>query len=185
VIDEDRIAAIVRAIGPAADSFLLTAHVDADAISAQHARLRPTTLQLVDQVSHGELRRLRSQLPRDVRLVQVIHVLDDAAVDEALGVAPLVDALLLDSGNPRLAVKQLGGTGRTHDWATSRRIRDAVPIPVWLAGGLHAGNVRAALAAVRPHGLDVCNGVRRHGALDPHRLRAFAAAAGVAQRRVQ
>jgi phosphoribosylanthranilate isomerase len=59
-------------------------------------------------------------------------------VDEAVAVAPRVDALLLDSGNPALAVKELGGTGRRHDWALSRRIREAVPVPVFLAGGLRA-----------------------------------------------
>ena len=77
-----------------------------------------------------------------------------------------VDALLLDSGNQKLAVKELGGTGRVHDWRISRRIRDAVDVPLFLAGGLNAGNVAAAVAAVQPHGVDVCSGVRTDGKLD-------------------
>ena len=93
-------------------------------------------------------------------------------------IAPFVDALLLDSGNQKLAVKELGGTGRVHDWRISRRIRDAVDVPLFLAGGLNAGNVAAAVAAVQPHGVDVCRGVRTDGKLDPAKLRAFVAAMG-------
>lgn len=108
-------------------------------------------------------------------LVQVIHVRSGADVDDALRVAPLVDELLLDSGNPTLAVKELGGTGRTHDWTLSARIVRESPVPVWLAGGLRAENATAAIAAVRPYGLDVCSGVRRDGKLDAVRLAALSA----------
>jgi phosphoribosylanthranilate isomerase len=102
-----------------------------------------------------------------------VHVTGASALDEALAVAPMVDALLLDSGNPALAIKQLGGTGRTHDWAVSREIVQRAGVPVWLAGGLNAGNVAEAVASVRPHGLDLCNGVRSEGRLDAGKLRAF------------
>jgi phosphoribosylanthranilate isomerase len=120
-----------------------------------------------------ELRRLR---PR-ARLVQVIHVTGAGSIDEALAVAPFVDALLLDSGNPNLAVKELGGTGRVHDWGLSRRIRDAVhPLPLFLAGGLRPDNVAAAIDAVQPYGLDLCSGVRTNGRLDAAKLAAFMAA---------
>jgi len=164
VIDEARIAEIAAQVGAPTETFLLTAQTRADAIAAQHARCRTTTLQLVDHVPHDELQRLRERLPDGVRLVQVIHVLGDASVDEAVAVAPFVDALLLDSGNPTLAVKELGGTGRTHDWRVSRRIRGAVDgLPLWLAGGLNAGNVRAAIDAVQPHGIDLCSSVRSGG----------------------
>jgi phosphoribosylanthranilate isomerase len=89
-----------------------------------------------------------------------------------------VDALLLDSGNQALAVKELGGTGRRHDWAISRTIVEAASVPVWLAGGLTADNVAEAVATVRPFGLDVCSGVRVAGALDEGTLAAFVRAAG-------
>jgi phosphoribosylanthranilate isomerase len=170
------IAAAVRQHAPGADTFLLTARTRAEAIAEQHAAAGTTTLQLVDHVPHDELRRLRALCPR-VRLVQVIHVRDAGSVDEACAAAPHVDALLLDSGNPALAVKELGGTGRTHDWVLSRRIRDAVhPVPLFLAGGLHAGNVAEAIATVRPYGLDLCSKVRTEGRLDRARLEAFMAA---------
>jgi phosphoribosylanthranilate isomerase len=160
VIDDAQIAAIAAAVPPPV------------AIAEQHAACRTTTLQLVDHVPPEELRRLHRLVP-GVTLVQVIHVRDAASVDEALEAAPLVDALLLDSGNPAAAVKELGGTGRVHDWALSRRIRDSVGRPVFLAGGLTAGNVRAAVEAVAPFGLDLCSGVREDGRLHEARLSAF------------
>jgi phosphoribosylanthranilate isomerase len=97
-----------------------------------------------------------------------------------VAVADEVDELLLDSGRPGAPVKELGGTGRVHDWALSRRIREAVRIPVWLAGGLNVANVREAVAAVRPAGIDVCSGVRTGGVLDPAKLAAFVGAARAA-----
>jgi len=176
VIDEAVIAEVATAVAAEpVQTFLLTAHQRADAIATQHRRCRTTTLQLVDEVAPHELRQLREAVP-GVALVQVIHVVGPASIDEALAVAPWVDALLLDSGNPAATVKQLGGTGRTHDWATSRRIVEAVERPVWLAGGLRADNVRQAIGEVGPHGLDLCSGVRVNGRLDAQRLSAFFAA---------
>lgn len=173
VIDDARIAEIAAAVAWPTDTFLLTSKQDADGIAAQHAAARTTTLQLVDHVPRAELQRLRSVCP-GVKLVQVIHVIGEASVGEAAATAPFVDALLLDSGNPALALKELGGTGRTHDWRLSRRIRDAVwPLPLYLAGGLHAGNVADAIAQVRPYGLDLCSRVRTDGRLDAGKLRAF------------
>ncbi len=172
VISEELIAEIARSVPPPIATFLLTALQDADAIEAQHARCRTSVLQLVDRLEPGELRRLRARLP-GVKLVQVIHVRDEAALDEAREAAPLVDALLLDSGNPALAVKELGGTGRTHDWKVSARIRAEVGRPVFLAGGITTANVAEAISIVRPFGLDLCTGVRDHGALNAAKLRAF------------
>jgi phosphoribosylanthranilate isomerase len=118
------------------------------------------------------LRQLRQALP-GVRLVQVIHVTGPGSLDEALEVAPEVDALLLDSGNPTLAVKQLGGTGRVHDWEVSRRIRERSPVPVFLAGGLRPDNVLEAIRQVGPFGVDICSGLRSHGALDEQKVAHF------------
>lgn len=176
VIDEATIAAIAASVPRHIETFLLTAHTDAARIVEQHRRCRTTTLQLVDSLAPRELRELRRALPR-VTLVQVVHVTGPSALDEALAVAPMVDALLLDSGNPALAVKQLGGTGRTHDWAVSADVVARAGLPVWLAGGLHAGNVAAAIAAVQPQGLDLCHGVRSEGRLDAGKLRDFFEAA--------
>ena len=166
------IAEIAAAVPRPTETFLLTALTDAEAIAEQHHRCGTTALQLVDHLTEPELRRLRKLRP-GVRLVQVIHVTGPESVDEARAAAPLVDALLLDSGNPRLAVKELGGTGRVHDWTHSRRICETAGVPVLLAGGLQPGNARAALERVRPTGLDVCSGLRLNGRLDAGRLGEF------------
>jgi phosphoribosylanthranilate isomerase len=171
-IEESEIARIAAVVTRPIETFLLTALVDAEAIAAQLRRCSTTAVQLVDAVADPELRRLRRLLP-GTRLVQVIHVTGPESLDEARAAAPLVDTLLLDSGNPRLAVKELGGTGRVHDWSTSRRIRESVSVPVLLAGGLNPENAREALERVQPAGLDVCSGLRLNGRLDAGRLRDF------------
>ncbi len=171
-IPEELIAEIAASVPAPTETFLLTALRDAEAIAEQHRRCGTTALQLVDAVPEAELRRLRRLLP-GVRLVQVIHVRGPESVDEAGTAAALVDTLLLDSGNPRLAVKELGGTGRVHDWTHSRRICETAAVPVLLAGGLHPGNVRTAMEHVRPAGLDVCSGLRINARLDAGKLQDF------------
>ncbi len=173
VIDDRLIGEITRAAPPAVATFLLTSEVEAAPLIAQARRLAPSALQLVDAVAGPAVyQALRSALPA-LKLVQVIHVRSEASVAEALEAAAHVDALLLDSGNPEAAVKELGGTGRTHDWRLSRRIVDTARVPVFLAGGLNPENVGDAVAAVRPFGVDVCSGLRTGGALDAARLRQF------------
>ena len=114
VIPEACIAQIAATVPPPVATFLLTSRTDPMEIAAQHQRCRTTTVQLCDRLPHGGHAALRELLP-GVSLVQVIHVTDQTSVDEAVSVAHEVDALLLDSGNQNLAVKELGGTGRTHD----------------------------------------------------------------------
>lgn len=171
-ISEELITEIAATVPPGIATFLLTSKQDAESIIAQQRRTNANTLQLVDAVSVDVYGKLRQELP-GVKLVQVIHVLGDASIDEAVSIEPFVDMLLLDSGNPNLAVKELGGTGRMHDWSVSRRLVEAVKKPVFLAGGLNAGNVREAIDTVQPYGLDLCSGVRTNGVLDEVKLRAF------------
>ena len=175
VLDEASIASVAREVGDAADTFLLTSRVTASALAEQHTRCKTTTLQLVDRVAPGERDELRAMLP-GVRLVQVVHVIGPESVDEALSAAEFSDALLLDSGNPNLDTKVLGGTGRAHDWSVSTRIVRESPVPVLLAGGLTPENVREAIETVRPHGVDLCTGVRTEGRLDAAKLERFMSA---------
>jgi len=174
-IEEELIAEIVAAVGDSVETFLLTCETTADAIIAQRRRTGASTLQLVDAVEPGAHEAIRSALD-GVRIVQVIHVTGEASIDEAVDAAKTADALLLDSGNPTLAVKELGGTGRRHDWSLSRRIVEASSVPVYLAGGLNAANVREAIETVKPYGVDICSGVRTKGRLDRVKLDAFMAA---------
>jgi phosphoribosylanthranilate isomerase len=174
-IPEPLIAEIAAAAPPGVATFLLTAHQSVAAIVEQQRRLRATAVQIVDDLTDGEFTELREALP-GTKLVQVIHVSGEESIAAAKRAAPHVDAVLLDSGNQQLAVKELGGTGRRHDWAMSRRIREAVDVPLFLAGGLRAENVREAIEIVGPWGLDICSGVRTDGRLNPEKLAAFMAA---------
>jgi len=172
VISEGLIAEIAAAVPPAVTTFLLTCKQDACSIIAQQRRCRANALQLCDRVGEGVYARLRDALP-GVSLIQVVHVTGRESVAEAVAASRHVDAVLLDSGNPSLPVKELGGTGRAHDWALSAEIREAVPVPVFLAGGLRPENVGEAVERVRPFGIDVCSGVRTGGRLDEEKLAAL------------
>jgi phosphoribosylanthranilate isomerase len=176
VIPEELIVEIARVVRPPIASFLLTSLTDTDAIIEQQRRCRTNTIQICDRITRGTHADLRAALP-GIALVQVIHVSGSESIDEAVRLAPFVDALLLDSGNQSLVVKELGGTGRPHDWTLSRRIREAVEVPVFLAGGLNTDNVREAIETVGPYGLDICSGVRTDGRLDESKLKTFLAAA--------
>ncbi len=172
VISEEDITEIAGNIPPTIATFLLTSKMTAAEIIQQQKRCRTNTLQLCDYVSPEVYPVLREELP-GVSLVQVIHVTGEESVEKACEVAPFVDAILLDSGNPFLKVKELGGTGRQHDWCLSKKIRERVPVPIFLAGGLNPHNVREAISQVQPFGLDLCSGVRSHGDLDEIKLGVF------------
>ena len=172
VIPEERIAEIAALAPPGVATFLLTCRTNPAEIAAQRARTGVGVIQLCDEPAPGARVALRQALP-GVKIVQVIHVQGAESLEAARSAAPEVDALLLDSGRPDLAIKELGGTGRVHDWETSRAIRETVDVPVYLAGGLHPGNVARAIEAVRPFGVDLCSGIRVDGRLDEGLLRDF------------
>ena len=172
VISEDLIGKIAAAVPSTIDTFLLTSNLDADSLIEQHRKCKTTTLQIVDRVETNVLIKLKQELPA-IRLVQVLHVNGEESISEAINVTSFVDMILLDSGNQKLKVKELGGTGRTHDWTISRKIRDAVSIPVYLAGGINAKNVLDAVKEVEPFGIDLCSGVRENGKLSEQRLKEF------------
>lgn len=171
-IPDDAIHRIAQTIPPPVATFLLTSEQTSQGIIDHHHRTKTNTIQIVDELIGREYAVIRDALPQ-VKLVQVIHVIDDSSVDEACELAEHVDAILLDSGNPRLAVKELGGTGRRHDWRLSRKIVETCGKPVFLAGGLNADNVREAIDSVQPFGLDLCSRVRTDGKLDVRKLEAF------------
>jgi phosphoribosylanthranilate isomerase len=171
-IDDRLIAEIVSSIPPGVAAFLLTSKQTAAEIIVQLQQSGAGTVQIVDRVDTECYASLRAAIP-GVRIVQVIHVHGMRSIDEARAAAEHVDALLLDSGNQSLPVKELGGTGRVHDWNISRAIVGAVGVPVYLAGGLNASNVAKAIRAVKPFGVDVCSGVRTQGMLDEMKVKRF------------
>ena len=172
IISEELIREIAQRVPVGIDTFLLTSKQDPQAIIAQQKKTLVHTIQIVDTFPWSGYTVLRHAMP-NIHIVQVVHVQGHQSIDEAMAIAPHVDAILLDSGNPSLAVKELGGTGRTHDWTVSRRIRDRVKIPIYLAGGLNPENVREAIEQVHPYALDVCSGVRTNGHLDQQKLSDF------------
>jgi phosphoribosylanthranilate isomerase len=171
-ISDELIQEIVRTIPPPIASFLLSSRTDSLAIIQHQKTVNSNVIQLVDALQTGTYDDFRREIPA-IKIVQVIHIIDEKTLDEALEISEKVDALLLDSGNPNLAVKELGGTGRVHNWTISRKIVEQSKIPVFLAGGLKTENIRAAIDAVQPYGIDLCSGVRTNGKLDPHKLEAF------------
>jgi phosphoribosylanthranilate isomerase len=172
-IDEALIAQIRARVPPPLATFLLTCQQDASAIVEQVRRTRCNTVQICDELLRGTYDDICAAVP-GVSVVQVIHVTGGSAIDQARRAASNgADALLLDSGRPALSVKELGGTGRVHDWAISAELVRAVRIPVFLAGGLNAANVADAIRQVKPFGVDVCSGVRTGGKLDEAKLAAF------------
>ena len=172
VISEEEILRIVKIVPPPIATFSLTSKTDAKEIIDQQKRLGTNTIQIVDELKSGSHKQIKEALP-GIKVVQVIHVIDENSVAEAIKVSEDVDAILLDSGNPNLEIKELGGTGRIHNWELSRTIREKISIPVFLAGGLNHTNVIEAIETVSPFAVDVCSGVRTNGNLDENKVRLF------------
>jgi phosphoribosylanthranilate isomerase len=171
VIADELIAEIAATVPPAIGTFLLTSRQSVDEIVDQQHFCRTNTIQICDHLIRGTHRELKESLP-GVSIVQVVHVTGPESVEEAVALSG-VGAILLDSGDQKLAVKELGGTGRTHDWRLSREIRERVKVPMFLAGGLTPENVAQAIREVGPFGVDVCSGVRTDGKLDREKLERF------------
>ncbi|WP_144282700.1 phosphoribosylanthranilate isomerase [Chryseobacterium echinoideorum] len=172
VIEDELILDIQKNTPPPISTFLLTSETSVQDVITHHRKVQTSVIQLVDALENNEYHLLRQNLP-GIKLVQVIHVIDEKSVQEAIEVAPYVDALLLDSGNPNLKIKILGGTGNIHDWNLSKKIKDSVDVPIFLAGGLKVENIREAIKKVQPFGLDLCSSVRTDGKLDEKKLHAF------------
>lgn len=118
--------------------------------------LNPDVIQI-----HGlnlSSKKIRGRLT-DAQLIGAIQAKPDLAIDTVVGVADAFDAVLLDSYVP----DKYGGTGRTHDWELSKRVREAIsPKPLILAGGLKPENVKDAINVVQPYAVDVSSGVESY-----------------------
>ena len=172
IISDELILRISKIVPPSVSTFMLTSETSAEQIIEHHRRTLTNTIQIVDELKQGTYETIRKALPA-IKIVQVIHVIDEKTIDESVKISEFVDALLLDSGNPNLQIKELGGTGRIHNWTISKKIVEQSRVPVFLAGGLTPENVRRAIEQVRPFGLDLCSGVRTDKKLDPYKLEKF------------
>jgi phosphoribosylanthranilate isomerase len=172
VISDESIIEISNYASGKVDTFLLTSKQDSDSIIQQLKKYKTTTVQIVDKLTNGSYSDIKLALP-NIKIIQVLHVNNDISIDEAKEIENEVDAILLDSGNDKLFIKELGGTGRTHDWSVSKRIVETVNIPIYLAGGLNPSNVAEAVKTVKPYSVDVCSGVRTNDKLDKNKLTKF------------
>ena len=150
----DRASAIFAALPPGTNWVALSLSADPAEIARAVEQTRPDIVHIgaaVELFSVRDTRALKTAFP-DVRIMRAIPIVDEASIECANDYRGVADFLLLDSHEP--GDRQIGGLGRTHDWSISRRIVDEVRVPVILAGGLDADNVAAAVAAVRPAGVD-------------------------------
>jgi len=169
IITDELIHSIAKTVPPPIDSFLLTSETTAEKGIEHQKKVNTTTIQIVDALTDRQYLKIREAIPH-VKLVQVIHVLDENSIQEAIEISEFVDAILLDSGNPNLSTKVLGGTGKTHNWDVSKKIRENISIPTYLAGGINKDNIRKAIDHVQPYGIDLCSSVRTNGQLDELKL---------------
>jgi phosphoribosylanthranilate isomerase len=173
VIEDEQIFKISKFAMGKAETFLLTSKLSSSEIIYQLSKCKITTVQIVDQLVDGTYQDIRDAI-ENIRIIQVVHISDESSVEHAILVSRSgVDGILLDSGNPVSKIKELGGTGRTHNWILSQEIVEKVKVPVYLAGGLNSDNVCDAIQIVRPYGVDVCSGVRTNYKLDEDKLKSF------------
>ena len=170
VISMEDIKLIAASIPPPIATFLLTSKQSVADIIEQHKYCRTNTIQICDNLKLGTHKDLKNALP-GIAIVQVIHVTGEESILEAMTIQNDVDAILLDSGNQSKQIKELGGTGRTHNWEISNKMRKILDIPIFLAGGINPENITQAINQVHPFGIDLCSGVRTDGKLDEVKLR--------------
>lgn len=120
---------------------------------------------------HGDESPAYCRLLKSRGVIKALRVADDFEVESVSRFE--TEAILLDG----FSAGARGGTGRTFDWTVARRTREVVT-KLYLAGGLTADNVAAAIVAVQPYAVDACSGVESlPGIKDVSRLRAFIEAA--------
>jgi len=156
----------------------LSLSADLEEVARVVQETRPDIVQVqaaIDDFSVAMTRALKTRFPQ-VPIMRAIPVIDEASIETAASYQGVADFLLLDSWDP--GTRQFGALGRTHDWGLSRRIVDDVGISTILAGGLGPENVAAAIAEVRPAGVDSKTKTDRAGELgkDLAKVQAFVAA---------
>ncbi len=169
----DAATALANSVPPGVAKVALTVDADDAALDALLTRVPVDILQLHGHETPDRVHavRTRSGLPV-MKAVGVATSSDLAALDIYARVA---DMLLVDAKPPRGADLP-GGNGLPFDWSLIAGRR--WPVPWMLAGGLHAGNVAAAIRLTGAQQVDVSSGVESApGQKDAARIAAFIAAA--------
>lgn len=177
-LSEAEAAALIRRLPQGVAGVLITYLEDADEVAGFVDELGVPIVQLHGQIDDGEVERLRRLRPAlGIIRSLVVGRHEPAALRARVGrLGPTVDAFITDTFDPVTGAD--GATGKTHDWSLSSELVQLSPRPVILAGGLTPDNVRAAILAVGPAGVDAHTGVEGpDGRKDPARLRRFVAEA--------
>jgi phosphoribosylanthranilate isomerase len=151
-VDEDTARAIVKAL-PHVRVAALSLSTDPDRILATVRTIGPDIVHLAraHAIDDATLQRIRAKI-EPAQLLLTVPVDGPGALDVARRLSEVGDSLLLDTKHPKTGV--VGATGHTHDWGISADIVNTLDITVVLAGGLGPDNVRDAITAVRPFGVD-------------------------------
>jgi len=135
---------------------------------------RPGSIQIHTDPKQKLLEAIQDlRIKNNIKIVQTIGIEKNQTpqdVDEQIKkISTYIDAVLLDTQRHGGG----GGTGRTHNWSTSRKIVEKTKLPVILAGGLNHENIKKAVQSVKPHGVDTASGVEVNGVKDEYRVRTF------------
>jgi phosphoribosylanthranilate isomerase len=168
-VTPDQARALIRYLPPETRAVGVFVNQPTDQIRRTVEQVGLAVAQLHGSESTEDCRQLRTE---GIRVWKAISVTrenpDPRTIAEAIvHYAAEVDALLLDAAPPRGAGNVAGGHGTAWDWSILGRVMDvlgdrALP-PLWIAGGLHPGNVRDLLRCIRPAGIDVSSGVEVGG----------------------
>ena len=145
---------LFKLVPPFVKSVLVTVPSSIDTLVRNYRRLNPNVVQIHGDKMQDEAL-IRKKIP-NVPLIRSVNANSSTLLQTALAKARIFDGLHLDS----LTINNYGGTGLTHDWNLSRRIKKSIePVPLILAGGLNPENVVAAINIVQPYAVDVSSGV--------------------------
>ncbi len=138
--------------------------------------LRPYAVQLHGYEPNTFVREVKSHIPKETKIIKTVHIDLEGNVQYPRDASnylenleKIADFVLLDTVTSRE-----GGTGMTHDWMVSRRLKDKIGLPIILAGGLTPENVSQAVRVVKPYAVDVASGVEIcPGKKDPSKVKSF------------
>ncbi len=173
-LSEAAAAAIIKGLSAPHEAVLITYLDQAEEIATFCTELGVSWVQLHGDISLRELGRLRAQHP-GLKIIKSLVVRSgnrDTLRETVNALQEECDYFITDTYDPDTGAT--GATGKTHDWAISRELIALSAKPVILAGGLNAGNVREAILAVGPAGVDAHTGVESaDGRKDPEQVRKF------------
>lgn len=149
----DEAEELSKEIGDAIDIVVVLCPKSVEEVKDVVRRIEPFGVQLHGFESNAFLKSVRNVLT-DVKLIKTVHVDERGMIHGGMPDEDFVDFILLDTISA-----QIGGTGKTHRWDTSREIVEQSTIPIILSGGLTPENVADAIKAVNPYGVDVASGV--------------------------